>query len=101
MALLSSQNHNLRSLLQRARQRRSLLLSLRGVAVVLSAGAAILLLSGWAAHRYRHHESALLWLRLSAIITFLSTAYLALARPLWKRISDARMARLIEEHTPD
>ena len=28
------------------------------------------------------------------------TAYLTLARPLLKRISDARLARLIEEHTP-
>jgi hypothetical protein len=77
--------------------RRHLLLTLRGVAICLSAGAAILLLTGWAAHRYRHNDSALLWLRLGALVTFLSTAYLALARPLWKRITDARLARLIEE----
>ena len=41
--------------------------TLRGLAVVLGAGAAILLLTGWAAHRYRHNESALLWLRLAAL----------------------------------
>src|SRR5687767_72440 len=100
MALIDSENNNLRSLLLRARTRHFLLLTLRGLAVVLGAGAAILLLTGWAAHRYRHDESALLWLRLAALITFLSTAYLILARPLLKRISDARLARLIEEHTP-
>ncbi|HYJ88289.1 MAG TPA: DUF4175 family protein [Pyrinomonadaceae bacterium] len=100
MALIDSQNNSLRNLLRRARTRRYLLMTLRGVAVVLSTGAAILLLTGWAAHRYRHHESALLWLRLGAIFTFLITAYLALVRPFWKRISDARLARLIEEHTP-
>jgi hypothetical protein len=66
----------------------------------LSAGAAILLLTGWAAHRYRYNDTALLALRLGALITFLATAYLAIVRPLWKRISDARLARLIEEHHP-
>jgi hypothetical protein len=99
MALLNSEN-NLRDLLQRARARRHLLLALRGVAIVVGAGAAILLLTGWAAHRYRHNDSALLALRLSALAIFLSTAWLALVRPFWKRISDARLARLIEEHTP-
>src|SRR5687767_9007216 len=100
MALLDPENNNLRNLLRRARTRRNLLLTMRGLAVVLGAGAAILLLTGWAAHRYRHNESALLWLRLAALVTFLHIAYLALARPLLKRISDARLARLIEEHTP-
>ena len=87
MALIDSESNNLRNLLRRARTRRHLLLILRGVAICLSAGAAILLLTGWAAHRYRHNESALLSLRLGALVTFLATAYLALVRPLWKRIS--------------
>jgi hypothetical protein len=100
MALIGSENNNLHNLLRRARTRRHLLLTLRGVAICLGAGAAILLLTGWAAHRYSHNETVLLWLRLGALVAFLSTAYLALARPLWKRISDARLARLIEEHTP-
>src|SRR5262249_28957724 len=87
-------------LLRRLRARRQLLLTLRGVAIVLSAGAAILLLTGWAAHRYRHSDTALVFLRLGALITFLASAYLALVRPLWKRITDTRLARLIEEHNP-
>src|SRR5262245_49400457 len=92
--------NNLSDLLRRLRSRRQLLLILRGVAVVLSSGAAILLLTGWTAHRYRYNESALLWLRLGALITFLAAVYFGLIRPLWKRITDARLARLIEEHSP-
>src|SRR5215471_9364186 len=92
--------NNLRNLLRRLRARRQLLLTLRGVAIVLSAGAAVLLLTGWAAHRYRHNDNALLVLRVGAVITFLATVYLALVRPLWKRITDIRLARLIEEHNP-
>src|SRR5215510_1862895 len=92
--------NNLSDLLRRLRSRRQLLLILRGVAVALSSGAAILLLTGWTAHRYRYNESALLWLRLGALITFLAAVYFGLIRPLWKRITDARLARLIEEHSP-
>src|SRR5436190_6918427 len=92
--------NNLRNLLRRLRARRQLLLILRGVAIVMSAGAAILLLTGWAAHRYRHNDNALLSLRLGALVTFAATIYLALVRPLWKRIADARLARLIEEKNP-
>ena len=76
--------NNLRNLLRRLRARRQLLLILRGVAIVLSAGAAILLLTGWAAHRYRHNDNAILWLRIGALITFVVTLYFALIRPLWK-----------------
>jgi hypothetical protein len=80
--------------------RRHLLLALRGVAICLCVVASILLLTGWAAHRYRHYPGALLGLRLGAILTFAATVYFALVRPLWKRISDARLARLIEEYSP-
>ena len=93
------EGNKLQELLRRARSRRRLLLALRGVAVLLCVVAGTLLLTGWAAHRYRHNETALLLLRLGALVTCLITGYFALVRPLWKRISDARLARLIEEHT--
>ena len=92
--------NNLGNLLSRLRARRRLLMALRGLAIVLAAGAAILLLTGWAAHRYRHNDNAILLLRVGALITFLTTIYLALVRPLWKRITNTRLARLIEEHHP-
>jgi hypothetical protein len=62
--------------------------------------AAVLLLTGWAVHRYRFNSAAVLGFRLVAVLLFLSSIYLALIRPLFKRISDARLARLIEEATP-
>jgi hypothetical protein len=90
----------LQDLLRKARSRRQLLLSLRGVAISLGTVAAVLMLSGWAAHRYRYNTSALLVLRIGALLTCLATMYFALLRPLLKRISDARLARLIEEKSP-
>lgn len=90
----------LRELLRKARSRRQLLLSLRGVAITVGVVAVVLLLTGWAAHRYRYNTSALLVLRSGALLTVLATFYFALVQPLLKRISDARLARLIEEKSP-
>src|SRR5215213_9903216 len=90
----------LQDLLRRARSRRQLLLSLRGVAISLGVVAGLLLLTGWVAHRYRYNGSVLLTLRIGALLMVLTTVYFALLRPLFKRISDARLARLIEEHSP-
>ncbi|HEX6718821.1 MAG TPA: DUF4175 family protein, partial [Pyrinomonadaceae bacterium] len=97
---MSTETNVLNDLLRRARSRRQLLLSLRGVAITLGVVAALLLLTGWAAHRYRYNGSALLTLRIGALLMVLTTIYFALLRPLLKRISDARLARLIEEHHP-
>ncbi len=94
------EGEQLRELLRDARRRRRVVLALRGVAVSAGAAAAILLLTGWAAHRYRHSEAALLALRVGALFAFVAAVYLSLVRPLLKRISDARLARLIEERTP-
>lgn len=92
--------NELQDLLRRARSRRQLLLSLRGVAISVGVVALVLLLTGWVAHRYRYNGSALIVLRIGALLTCLATIYFALLRPLLKRVSDARLARLIEEHSP-
>ncbi len=97
---MSPETNLLQDLLRRARSRRQLLLSLRGVAISVGVVAVLLLLTGWAAHRYRYNTSALLTLRIGALLMVLATFYFALLRPLFKRISDARLARLIEEHSP-
>ncbi|HEU4875874.1 MAG TPA: DUF4175 family protein, partial [Pyrinomonadaceae bacterium] len=97
---MNPETNLLQDLLRRARSRRQLLLSLRGVAISLGVVAALLLLTGWAAHRYRYNGTALLTLRIGALLMVLATVYFALLRPLFKRISDARLARLIEEHSP-
>ncbi|HEV2862813.1 MAG TPA: hypothetical protein VGX48_17485, partial [Pyrinomonadaceae bacterium] len=91
---------HLGNLLRGARRRRRLMLALRGVAFCLATAALTLLLTGWAAHRYRQAEGALLLLRLGALAVFAAVFYLSLLRPLARRISDVRLARLIEERTP-
>src|ERR1044072_8220526 len=97
---LNPETNVLQDLLRRARSRRQLLLSLRGVAISLGVVAVLLLLTGWVAHRFRYNGGALLTLRIGALLLVLGTVYFALLWPLLKRISDARLARLIEEHSP-
>jgi hypothetical protein len=75
------------------------LIVLRGVAIILCAVAVVLLLSGWAAHRFRTNTAVLIVLRIGALLAGLATLYFALVHPLLKRISDSRIARLIEERT--
>src|SRR5688572_20898751 len=90
----------LHALLGRARRRRRALVVLRGVAACLAVGACVLLLTGWGAHRYRQSEGALLALRAGALFAFAAAVFLALVRPLARRIDDARLARFIEERAP-
>src|SRR5438045_2482957 len=97
---MDAESNILHNLLRRVRSRRQLLLSLRGVAISLGVIAALLLFTGGVAHRYRYNGSALIVLRVGALFMVLATIYFALLRPLLKRISDARLARLIEEHSP-
>src|SRR6185503_14671137 len=93
-------NQTVLDVLRRLRTRRRLLLCLRGIAICLSVIALVLLLTGWSAHRYRYNDGALIALRIGALLTVLATIFFALVYPLWKKISDTRLARLIEERTP-
>ena len=97
---MSPETTILQDLLRRARRRRQLLLVLRGVAICLCVVAVVLLLTGWTAHRFRTNGAAILVLRIGALLTCLATIYFALVHPLLRKISDARLARLIEERTP-
>ena len=85
---MNPETNLLDDLLRKARSRRQLLLSLRGVAITVGVVAVVLLLTGWAAHRYRYNTSALLVLRIGASLTVLATFYFALVRPLLKRITE-------------
>ncbi|MBV8859530.1 MAG: hypothetical protein JOZ02_21540 [Acidobacteria bacterium] len=87
----------LQRLLTRARRRRRLLIALRGAAVCLAVLACVLLVTGWAAYRYKGSEGALLALRVGALVAFVAAAYASLVRPLARRVGDARLARFIEE----
>jgi len=93
-------NQTVFDLLKKLRTRRRLLICLRGVAICLAVIAVVLLLTGWSAHRYRYNDGALIALRIGALLTVLATIFFALVYPLWKKISNERLARLIEERTP-
>jgi len=73
------------------------LIALRGAAVCLAVLACVLLVTGWAAYRYKGSEGALLALRVGALVAFVAAAYASLVRPLARRVGDARLARFIEE----
>ena len=55
---------------------------------------------GWTAHRFRTNNAAIVVLRIGTLLAVLATIYFALIHPLVRRISDARLARLIEEKSP-
>src|SRR5689334_23613876 len=97
---MNPETNLLENLLRKARSRRQLLLTLRGAAISVGVVAVVLVLTGWTAHRYRYSSNALLVLRTGALLMCLATIYFALLRPLLKRITDTRLARLIEERTP-
>jgi hypothetical protein len=90
----------LNELLRAARRRRRLKVALRGAAACLGAGAAVLLLTGWGAHRYGQSGGALVAWRLGALAAFAAAVYVSLLRPLARRVSDVRLARFIEERAP-
>src|ERR1700752_294092 len=97
---MNPETRTLKDLLRKTRSRRQLLLTLRGVAISVCVVAGVLLLTGWVAHKYRYNGAALIVLRIGALLTCLATLYFALVHPLLRRITDSRLARLIEEKSP-
>jgi uncharacterized protein DUF4175 len=82
------------------RKRRNLLIVLRGLAITIAATAALLVITGLAAYRFRLSVVALVSLRIFAVLGLTAAVYFALVRPLRRRASDAQIARLVEEkHT--
>src|SRR4029453_14121377 len=83
-----TESNSLQDLLSRARKRRHLMLALRGVAICLCVIAAILLLSGWAAHRYRYNPNALLALPPGTTKAALAGGLRGLGRPVCRAFYD-------------
>ena len=97
---MNYQGNQLFETINSVRQRRNLLFWLRGIAITLAVGAGLLLLTGWAGYKYRYNTGALISLRVAALVGVLTAIYLALVRPLRRKVSDAQLARLIEEKQP-
>ncbi|HZS07187.1 MAG TPA: DUF4175 family protein [Blastocatellia bacterium] len=94
---MNYRDNQLFSIIQTVRRRRQSLAALRGLTLSLAASAVLLILTGLAAFRFRHSSGALVSLRLAALFGVIAAVYLFIARPLRKRVSDAQVARLIEE----
>ena len=82
------------------RRRRLFLLVVRGLAICLAVAAVLLLVTGLAAHSYRHHDNILILLRVGALLGIIASIFFFLIQPLRKRITDAQVARLVEERHP-
>jgi hypothetical protein len=87
-------------IIQAVRKRRNLLTVLQGSAYTLAIAAALLIITGLAAHRYRYSTGALVSLRVIAILGLIAAVYFFLVRPLRRKIHDAQIALLIEEKQP-
>src|SRR5262249_23517994 len=94
------EDSTLNAIITTVRKRRTLLTVLRGAAIVLAVTAALLLVTGLAAYRYRFSAGALVSLRIFALLGIIAAIVLAIVRPLRKRVSDAQIARLVEEKHP-
>src|SRR5262249_24096607 len=78
------------------RKRRNLLIVLRGLAITIAATAALLVITGLAAYRFRFSAVALVSLRIFAVLSVIAAVY----RQRRRRASDAQLARLVEEKHP-
>src|SRR5215470_7827103 len=93
-------NDHLTVVIGAVRKRRNLLIVLRGLAITIAATAALLVITGLAAYRFRFSAAALVSLRIFAVLSVIAAVYFALVRPLRRRASDAQLARLVEEKHP-
>lgn len=94
---MNNYGNQLFSLIQAVRKRRNLFAALCGSAITIATAAALLILTGIVAYRYRYNTGALVWLRIVLVFCPVAAAYFFLVRPLRRKIGDAQLARLIEE----
>ena len=73
---------------------------LRGAAIVLAAGLAIFLVSAYGMDRTRFDPMAVLAFRIFAYAALVLLVLRFLIRPLWRRVSDERVALYLEENEP-
>src|SRR5262245_36544767 len=97
---MENQSNRFFNIIQSVKDRRRTLIILRGAAMTISLAAALLLLAGYAAYRYRVSTWPLFTLRIAVFAALIGVVYFFLVRPLTRRINDTQLARLVEEkHT--
>src|SRR5262249_38413636 len=97
---MKHRSERLIGIISAVRKRRNLLTVLRGLAITIVVTAAMLVIAGLAAYRFRFNTAALVSLRIIAVLSVIAAVYFALVRPLRRRVSDNQLARLVEEKHP-
>src|SRR5690349_19531496 len=86
--------------IRQVRRRWRTKLLVRGAAATAACGAAALVLAAWGLQWMRFTPESILFFRIAIGIVFCALAYLLLARPLVRRVSDEQVALYLEEHEP-
>src|SRR5215813_15454590 len=97
---MNHRSDQLSGIISAVRKRRNLLTVLRGLSITIVVTAAMLVIAGLAAYRFRFSAPAIVSLRIFAVLSVIAAVYFALVRPLRRRASDAQLARLVEEKHP-
>jgi len=87
-------------IIRQVRRRWRLKNALRGAAIALAAGAAVLLASAWGLERLGFSPGAVVALRVVLIAAVFALIVRFIFVPLFRRVSDERVALYIEEHEP-
>ena len=87
-------------IIRQVRRRWRLKHALRGAAIVLAAGAAVLLASAWGLERLGFSPGAVIALRVVLLAAVLALLVRFIFVPLFRRVPDERVALYIEEHEP-
>src|SRR5215813_11846799 len=97
---MNHRSDQLSGIISAVRKRRNLLTVLRGLSITIVVTAAMLVIAGLAAYRFRFSAAAIVSLRILAVLSVIAAVYVALVRPLRRLVSDAQLARLVEEKHP-
>src|SRR3954470_3131538 len=99
-ALEAPMNEQLLSIIHDVRRRWRTKLLVRGAALTAACGGAALVLAAWGLQWMRFTPESILVARIVIGLVFALLAYLLLARPLLRRVSDEQVAMYLEEHEP-
>jgi len=95
-----SERDELFDVVRSVRNRWRLRVLLRGVALVMLSALALLLLAGWVIDAFRFDATAVTVVRVVAWTVFSGVVLWVLILPLFRRVSDRRVALYLEEHEP-
>ena len=100
LASTGSERDELLSVVRSVRNRWRLRVLLRGAALVMLSAMTLLLLAGWVIDVFRFDATTVTIVRVAAWAIFTTLLLRVLILPLFRRVSDGRVALYLEEHEP-